>query len=204
MAINTENTRQVILRVSVELFAQSGYANVSVRDIAQRVGIKPASLYYHFANKRSLYLASIKASFSLKAAVFSEVLAMPEDADIKLRHYIYTLTKLAAEDEPFRRLLQRELLDGDQESMQYLAENVFQEQFNALGDLITEFNPDCDPHMSAISVLSLVLYHLETMPIRCFLPGHKKVHNEVKFIAQHVFKLIMNGLLNSTNNNNYE
>lgn len=188
----------------MELFAQSGYARVSVRDIAQAVGIKPASLYYHFANKQTLYLASIEESFSLKAAVFSEVLAMPDAAEIKLQHYIHALTKLATEDKPFRLLLQRELLDGDEKRMQYLAEKVFQEQFNALGSLITEVEPNCDPHMSAISILSLVLYHLQTAPIRCFLNGHKKAHNDINFIAQHVFKLLKNGLLNNDFNNHYE
>lgn len=197
MDIKKESTRQTILKISIELFAQSGYANVSVRDIAQAVGIKPASLYYHFTNKQTLYLASIEESFSLKAAVFSKVLALQEPADIKLQQYIYTLTQLASEDEAFRRLIQRELLDGDEKRMQYLAENVFQEQFNALGNLVTEVEPDCDPHMSAISILSLVLYHLETAPIRCFLKGHKKVHNDINFIAQHVFNLLKKGLLNT-------
>ncbi|MCN4144405.1 MAG: TetR/AcrR family transcriptional regulator [Thiohalomonas sp.] len=161
MGIKKESTRQTILRISIELFAQSGYANVSVRDIAQAVGIKPASLYYHFANKQTLYLASIEESFSLKAAVFSKVLALKEPAEIKLQHYIYALTQLASEDEAFRRLIQRELLDGDEKRMQYLAEKVFEKQFNALGNLLSEVEPNCDPIMSAISILSLVLYHLD-------------------------------------------
>lgn len=204
MDIKKTSTRQTILSISIELFAQSGYANVSVRDIAQAVGIKPASLYYHFSNKQTLYLACIEESFSLKAAVFSKVLAMQASAEIKLQHYIYTLTQLASEDEAFRRLIQRELLDGDEKRIQYLAEKVFQEQFNALGDLLSEVKPDCDPHMSAISILSLVLYHLETTPIRYFLKGHKKIHNDIDFIAQHVFDLLKNGLLNNSLNIHYE
>ena len=195
MHVIKENTRQTIIDLSIKLFARSGYANVSVRDIANAVGIKPASLYYHFDNKQTLYLASIKESFSLKASVLAEVLQMQAPAEIKLKHYIYKLTELASEDESFRRLLQREMLDGDEKRMQYLAEKVFQEQFNALGMLVTEIDPDCDPHMSAISILSLVLYHLETAPIRFFLKGHKKEHNQVEYIAWHVFKLLMNGLL---------
>ncbi len=86
------------------------------------------------------------------------------------------------------------MLDGDEQRMQFLAEKIFQNQFNAIGQLIMEINPEADPHMSAISVLSLVLYHLETMPIRFFLKGYKKEHNEIDFIAQHVFKLLINGL----------
>jgi AcrR family transcriptional regulator len=189
-----ENTRQIIIDCSIKLFAQSGYANVSVRDIAKAVGIKPASLYYHFDNKQSLYLASINDSFSIKASVFAEVLRMPVSAEIRLKHYIYKLTELVTDDEPFRRLMQREMLDGDEQRMQYLAEKVFQEQFNAIGLLLTEIKPECDPHMNAISILGLVLYHFETSPIRLFLQGYKDEHDRIDFIAQHVYRLIMHGL----------
>ncbi len=192
-----EDTRQVIVDRSIQLFAQSGYANVSVRDIAKAVGIKPASLYYHFDNKQSLYLAAINESFSIKASVFAAVLQMQVSAELKLKHYIYKLTELVAEDEPFRRLMQREMLDGDEQRMQYLAEQVFQAQFNALGLLLTEIEPNCDAHLQAISILGLVLYHFETTPIRLFLSAYKAEHEQVDVIAQHVYSLIINGLSES-------
>lgn len=195
MDVAKENTRRSILNVSVDLFARNGYANVSVRDIANAVGIKPASLYYHFTNKQALYLAAIEESFSKKARVFSEVLQMQVPAEIRLEQYIYKLTEQACEDEPFRRLMQRELLDGDEKHLQYLAQKVFQEQFQGLGELVKEIVPDYDQHMISISILSLVLYHLEVAPIRCFLPGYKEEHNKVTYISQHVYKLLTNGLL---------
>ena len=192
-----DNTRQTILKVSVDLFAQHGYANVSVRDIARAVGIKPASLYYHFANKQALYLSAIEESFSQKAQVFSEVLQMPLPADERLKHYVHRLTELAVEDEPFRRLMLRELLDGDEQRMQYLAEKIFHEQFSELGKLVNEINPERDPHMVAISILSMVLHHLDTMAIRRFLPGYKEDHNEIEVIAEHVNHLLFVGLKHS-------
>ncbi len=194
MDVIKEDTRQTIINVSIELFAKSGYANVSVRDIAAEVGIKPASLYYHFDNKQTLYLASIKESFSPKAIVLSEVLLKQEPAKDKLRHYINKLTQLAYEDEPFRCLMQREILDGDEKNMQYLAEKVFQNQFEALGELIMEINPKCDPYMTAISIIALILYHFEISSIRIFLKGHKTEYNQVDTISQHAFNLLMNGL----------
>jgi AcrR family transcriptional regulator len=44
-------TKQKILDVAIDLFAQHGYDAVSMQDIAQTVGIKKASLYYHFTGK---------------------------------------------------------------------------------------------------------------------------------------------------------
>jgi AcrR family transcriptional regulator len=46
-----------ILDAAEELFAARGFAGVSVREIAGRVGLNQASIYNHFAGKRALYEA---------------------------------------------------------------------------------------------------------------------------------------------------
>lgn len=45
------DTRQRILDIASELFRERGYAGTSVRDIAERLGMTKAALYYHFACK---------------------------------------------------------------------------------------------------------------------------------------------------------
>ncbi len=50
-------TADRILDAAEALFAARGFAGTSVRDIANAVGLNPASLYNHFANKEALYEA---------------------------------------------------------------------------------------------------------------------------------------------------
>ena len=50
-------TRERILDEAEMLFANSGFAGTSVRDIAAGAGLTPASLYNHFSNKDALYRA---------------------------------------------------------------------------------------------------------------------------------------------------
>lgn len=52
------STKEKILAVSIDLFAQKGFKEVSVREIAKEVGIKASSLYKHYANKEDI-LSSI-------------------------------------------------------------------------------------------------------------------------------------------------
>lgn len=53
------NTKQRILDEALTLFAEKGYANVYVGDIAEKVGIKAPSLYKHYKNKRAIFDAII-------------------------------------------------------------------------------------------------------------------------------------------------
>jgi len=192
---NKENSKQIILDVAIRLFSKSGFSNVSIREIAEAVGIKSASLYYHFPNKQSIYLGAIEYSFSNKAVLFTEVLESDKSALERLELFIYKFTEIMSNDEDFRRLLQREMLDGDEERLKFMADKVFKEQFKAIGQLIKQVSPECDSHMLTISISSLILHHLETAPIRKLLAGHKPEHDQPDYIARHVYKLLTNGII---------
>jgi len=48
------DTRQRALDVALELFAEQGYEKTSLREIAERLDVTKAALYYHFASKEAL------------------------------------------------------------------------------------------------------------------------------------------------------
>ncbi len=54
------DTQTVIRAAALELFAARGYEQTSLREIAERVGLTKASLYYHFPSKQDLLLAIIR------------------------------------------------------------------------------------------------------------------------------------------------
>lgn len=58
------DSTQRILDVAEDLFMDSGYNAVTLRDIAEALGIKQASLYYHFpGGKEQLFLAMTERMF---------------------------------------------------------------------------------------------------------------------------------------------
>jgi AcrR family transcriptional regulator len=59
---STANAREEILDAGAALFAERGYAGTSTRSIAERVGIRQASLYYHFAGKDEILLELLEVS----------------------------------------------------------------------------------------------------------------------------------------------
>lgn len=54
-----ENTKDRILLTAVQLFSERGYAAVSIRDITERLQIRPSSMYNHFESKEALFNAII-------------------------------------------------------------------------------------------------------------------------------------------------
>lgn len=64
-------TKQKILDAALTLFAQKGYANVFVAQIAEAVGIKAPSLYKHYRSKQEIFQAildEMKSRYDNQAA----------------------------------------------------------------------------------------------------------------------------------------
>lgn len=54
--------REEILDASAELFTTKGFATTSTHQIADAVGIRQASLYYHFPSKTEIFLTLLKST----------------------------------------------------------------------------------------------------------------------------------------------
>ena len=48
------DTRERIQSVALELFAEQGYEKTSLREIAERLDVTKAALYYHFKSKEDI------------------------------------------------------------------------------------------------------------------------------------------------------
>jgi len=52
-------TRATILRVALTQFAETGYADTSVRSVAAAAGVNPSLVTHFFANKEGLFVAAV-------------------------------------------------------------------------------------------------------------------------------------------------
>lgn len=66
-------TKEQILVEGTILFAKKGYAAVSMRDLAEAIGIKPASLYNHFESKEALWEAVLEQAYDLYTLYFRQL-----------------------------------------------------------------------------------------------------------------------------------
>ncbi len=86
-------TKEKIIQISIDLFSDKGYRDVSMREIASAVGIKASSLYKHYESKEAI-LQSIFSQFREKIGQTS----FPEE---QLRQYVATISPEAYLNEAF-------------------------------------------------------------------------------------------------------
>ena len=71
-------TRERILDVAQELFTLHGYDKTSLRDIAERLGITKAALYYYFERKEDILLELHLRLHALGTTLLDELEAAPD------------------------------------------------------------------------------------------------------------------------------
>ena len=78
------SAREEILDASSELFTTQGFATTSTHQIADAVGIRQASLYYHFPSKTDIFLTLLNATIEPSLELAEELAASDADSAQRL------------------------------------------------------------------------------------------------------------------------
>ena len=105
-----ESRKDEIVAAALELLEQDGPEAVSMRAIADRIGIKAPSLYKHFRDKDALEMAMIAAGFRSSAEVFTIAV---EDADDPLAALAAAYRSWALAHRHLYRLMTHKPLDRE-------------------------------------------------------------------------------------------
>ncbi len=84
----TATRRDELLGIAARLFADKGFKNTTVRDIADAAGILSGSLYHHFDSKESMVDELLQTFQAELFAAYDEVLASTEDARTKIERAV--------------------------------------------------------------------------------------------------------------------
>jgi AcrR family transcriptional regulator len=96
-------TKEQILDTALKYFAEKGYENTSLEEIAKDTGITKPAVYYYFKNKKALYNDIFKKFF--KNINFFKQESLEKNID----HYIDTLSSIFLKNPEFAKLFAKEL-----------------------------------------------------------------------------------------------
>ncbi len=83
----TADTKQTIMNAARAAVQAHGYNALSFRELAKEVGVKSASIHYHFPTKGDLGAALARRYTDEAAAYFDELLARSSDPETCIRNY---------------------------------------------------------------------------------------------------------------------
>ena len=137
--ITMSETKKRILYEALRLFSKKGYDGVSMREIAQAVGIKGASIYNHFKGKEEIF-----------EAIFEEMVAQYNEAAGHIGLPVQTGDATTA---IFTKIGSETLFSMVDQLLQLFTQNEFVVSFRRL--LISE------QHKSALAANYYKAYYLE-------------------------------------------
>ncbi len=119
----TPTRREELLALAAGLFAQKGFRNTTVRDIADAAGILSGSLYHHFDSKESMVDEILRTFQDELFGQYDAILRSDDDARSKLERAV-EVSFAAIDQHPHEvAIFQNEAAHlGDFERFAYLAE----------------------------------------------------------------------------------
>jgi AcrR family transcriptional regulator len=103
--------KEEILDVATRHFAERGYEGTSMNDVAEAVGVRKASLFYHFETKEALYEAVLDRLIATIATPLSAAYEAEGTWEDRLVNAADTVTAVLASHPYAGRLLLREAMD---------------------------------------------------------------------------------------------
>lgn len=93
-----EQKRNLALRIAAEMFNARGYHATSLDDVADRIGVTKAALYYYFKNKDELLYSCMKLTYGCGEQARAEAKALDGNSFAKLQHLYTRFMELLMQD----------------------------------------------------------------------------------------------------------
>jgi AcrR family transcriptional regulator len=130
------DTRARIQRVALELFAEQGYDKTSLREIAERLDVTKAALYYHFKSKEDIVRSLVEDYFGQIDALIAWAKTQPrtpETRDEILSRYV----QIVADGSDAFRMLHHNQAALNSLSSAKQRGDLFRERMTGLIDALT-------------------------------------------------------------------
>lgn len=195
------STRDTILAVAQQRFAERGFSGTSLAEIADEVGIRPPSLFHHFPSKLALYRAVLLDAFEDWFVLMDQTMAAESgEGWPQVERVIRTAFRFFVERPDFVRLARWEALEGGPILVEELA-TVLRPLFErAVGFLEREMDAArirrCDAPRLVITGYGAVLSYLSDAPLVGSLLGEDPLSPRALATEQeHIVDLLHHALV---------
>lgn len=168
---SSDASRDRLLRAAIEVFAERGFRDGTVREISGRAEVNIASVNYYFGSKEKLYAESLNLAFRQANALYPLQDAMDASlpAETRLAAFIKILLKKLLDESALglhTRLIMREIVEPTN-ALDDVVKTAIAPQFQLVRELVLAL---LGPHSPDLAVQRVVLSILA----QCLMYRHSR------------------------------
>jgi TetR/AcrR family transcriptional regulator len=196
---NSHGSVERILAAAEAMFAEKGFDGVSMNAIAVRAGISKANVFHHFNTKDALYLEVVKAACQRSQKILDALVKSSGDFSERLGHFAAAHLKDVLDHDNTSRLVLRQILEGESEKTQILADEVFNERFSRIVNMVRdaqkrgEVRRNIDPAMVATLLVGADVFYFLAAPVMKRLDEVKFAGNPEAYTRM-TLDILLNGI----------
>jgi len=191
---------RAILEAAEILFAEKGFAAVSMSAIAKLANTSKPNIYHHFKNKNDLYLAIMKTAVERSSVLLDALEDAPGTFRQRLSDFASGQLDNMLSHQRSTQLILRESLTGGSHLGREISRHVVSKIFFRLVAMVQqgqqkgEFRSDIDPALAAFMIVSANMFFFQASPVLRQIP---EVHfkNDSAAYSSGVMDILFNGVL---------
>ncbi len=174
--IETADSRTAILDAAKQLFMQDGFRGISMRQIAEAVGVTKAALYYHFQDKEGLFVAIIEEYLTAMSVLIDQVTDTDQSVREQVSDLVQRILTQPPEQRSIIRLASQEMGNISQPNRARFLEMYHNRFINRIATLLQtgmeqgELRP-IDPRLATWTLLGMMYPYFHPAPPTQMLPA---------------------------------
>ncbi|SMF07684.1 TetR/AcrR family transcriptional regulator [Pseudobacteriovorax antillogorgiicola] len=201
--VKKEKATDKLKAAAISLFAEKGFHETSVRDIARQAGVNPSLINYHFGGKEDLYRSILEESGNESALRFNRILSEIDSRDefgFRFKMLVEELVRANFDNFDVQRIIDQVIRNkGD------IGEEVFREKhLKILEDFVLFIrsaqdkgfaNKETDARLAALLVVAFIRnLGLMREALKSFIDIDIETPEAQKDIVDTLLRLVLTGL----------
>ncbi|NUN12779.1 MAG: TetR/AcrR family transcriptional regulator [Myxococcales bacterium] len=186
----TPDKRERILEAAIAVFAEKGFAQTKVSEIAKVAGVADGTIYLYFENKDDLLIKAYEASMDRILESLARLLAETESTAEKVERFIQHHLQMVGNDKQLAKVITVELRTSPKFMVEY-KNTKFNDYLRLLSDIIANgqgegvLRGDIDPALAARALFGM----LDELSLMFVLGGRM----DLRITARLLYETFMNG-----------
>ena len=160
-----QDAKEKLLAAAPRLFAEKGFAGVSIRQLAEAAGVNSAMISYYYGGKEGLYEAVLATQYERLLEKFETIADLKAPTEEKIRRYAEVIRRNHTDEQPLiARLIQRELTSPTA-CMEKVVRNYTSRIARLVSGIIKagiesgEFRQDVSPIFAALALAGMLNFY---------------------------------------------